>query len=82
LKQAERELKEAQRIAKKMRAFPLLWQIHASLARLYQEKGEKKKISEQFKKAKKIIEDISSKIEDDKLKKTFLNSKQVQSLLT
>ncbi len=82
LKEVEKELKDAQRIARKIGAFPLLWQIHASLGELYQEKGDKKKASEQLKKAKKVIKDISSKMGDEKLKKTFLSSKPVRALLT
>lgn len=82
LKEAEKELKDAQRIARKIGAFPLLWQIHASLGELYQEKGDKKKASEQFKKTRKIIKDISSKIGNEKLKNTFLNSEPVRTLLT
>jgi diguanylate cyclase (GGDEF)-like protein len=82
LKEAETELKEAMRIADKIGALPLQWQIHASLGKVYEETGDEQKASEQFSKAKEIIHDIASDINDEKLKATFLNAKQVKSLLS
>ena len=83
LREAEAELRDAQKIAEEIGAQPLLWQIHATLGRLYaawSRKGDKKKASEQFAKAHKIIKQIASKIGDQELKKTFLNSKQVRAI--
>ena len=79
--QTESALKEALRITEKIRALPLLWQIHASLGKLYQKKGAQKDASEQLTKSKRIIQKIASNIEDKELKNIFLNSKQVQSVL-
>jgi tetratricopeptide (TPR) repeat protein len=81
LKKAEKELKEALKIAQEIGASPLLWQVHASLGKLYQEAGAEEKAKEQFSKAKEIIDEIASKIGDEKLKETFLNSKQIQSVM-
>jgi signal transduction histidine kinase/tetratricopeptide (TPR) repeat protein len=84
LKEAEKELKEALRIAEEIEAKPLLWQIHASLGNVYStsdKKGSKKIASEQFTKSKGIIQKIASTIGDEKLKKTFLNAKPIQSVL-
>lgn len=84
LREAESELREAQKIAEEIGALPLLWQIHATLGRLYaasSRKGDKKKASGQFTKAKRIIQELASKTENEKLKKTLLNSKQVLGIL-
>jgi tetratricopeptide (TPR) repeat protein len=81
LKTAEKELKEALKISREIGASPLLWQIHASLGKVYQEVGDEKKVKVQFSKAKEIINDIASKIVDEKLKEIFLNSKQVRSVI-
>ncbi|TET47788.1 tetratricopeptide repeat protein [candidate division TA06 bacterium] len=80
LNEAERELKEAGKIAKKIGALPVLWQIHASLGKTYEKKGDKKKAFAEFKKARKIVDDLASKIGDEDLKNTFLNSIQIQSI--
>ncbi len=45
-------------------------------------KGDILKAAKQFKKAKEIIHTIASKIGDEELENTFLNSKQVQAVLT
>jgi tetratricopeptide (TPR) repeat protein len=85
LKAAEKELKEALKIAEKIGAKPQLWQIHASLGKVYtvsDGKGSKKKSSEQFAKAKEIIQDIASTIDNEKLKKTFLNAKPVKAVIS
>jgi tetratricopeptide (TPR) repeat protein len=79
-KEAEKELKDALQIAEEIGASPLQWQIHASLGKVYEETGDKKKASDQFKKAKEIILDLASNIDDEKLKTSFLNAKQIQSL--
>jgi tetratricopeptide (TPR) repeat protein len=81
LKDSESELKEALKIAEEIGASPLLWQVHASLGKVYQEAGAEKKAKVQFLKAKEIIDEIASKIVDEKLKETFLNSKQVRSVI-
>jgi tetratricopeptide (TPR) repeat protein len=87
IKEAETELKEALRIAEEIGASPLLWQIHASLGRLYSTNPEPhvvqggQKAKEQFSKAKEIIQGIASKIGDEKLKNTFLTAKPVRSIL-
>jgi tetratricopeptide (TPR) repeat protein len=83
LREAEKELKEALRIAEEIEAKPLLWQIHASLGKVYvasDGKDSKKKAKEQFTKSKEIIQKIASTIGDKKLKKTFLSAKQVKSV--
>lgn len=80
LSEAERELKEARKIAKKIGALPVLWKIHASLGSIYEKKGDKKKASAEFSKARKVVDEIASKIGHEDLKNTFLNSKQVQSI--
>jgi tetratricopeptide (TPR) repeat protein len=84
LKRAEKELKEALKIAEEIGAKPQLWQIHASLGKIYSAtgaRGSNNKAKEQFTKSKVIIQKIASTIGDEKLKKTFLNSKQVRSIL-
>jgi tetratricopeptide (TPR) repeat protein len=83
LMEAEVELKKALKISEEIGAKPLLWQIHASIGNVYSfsgESGNKKKAKEQYTKAKEIIYEISEKIGDEKLKKTFLNAKQVKSV--
>ena len=84
LKASEKELKEALRIAEGIEAKPLQWQIHASLGNIYSasdKKGSNNKAKEHFTKSIEIIQKIASTIGDEKLKKTFLNSKQVRSIL-
>ena len=81
LKEAETELKKALSIAEEIQAFPLLWQIYASLGKVYQERGLETEASEQFTKAKQFVEKISSRIGDVKLKNTFLKAKSIQYLL-
>jgi tetratricopeptide (TPR) repeat protein len=86
LKEAEKELKEALRIAEEIGAKPLQWQIHASLGRLYKMNvgarfGHLNKAKTHFNRSKEIIQDLASTIGDEKLKKTFLKAKQVHSIL-
>ena len=81
LDEAEIELKKALTIAEEISAKPLQWQIHASLGKVYHEKGNPKMSSEQFTMAKEIIHKLASNIGDEKLKSTFLNSKQVRLVL-
>lgn len=83
-KEAESELKEALKIAEEIGALPLLWQIRASLGRLYSasdREGDEKKATDQFVEAKKIIEEIASKIGDEELQSTFLSSEPVLAIL-
>jgi tetratricopeptide (TPR) repeat protein/two-component sensor histidine kinase len=85
IKKAEVELKEALRIAEEIGVKPLKWQIHASLARLYVSglsgfRDSSVKAKEHYTSAKGIIQKIASSIGDEKLKKTFLNAKQVKSV--
>jgi len=86
LKDAETELKEAQRIAEEIGEMPLLWQIHASLGSLYQTSvgagftPALSKAKQHFEEAKEIIEKIASTIRDGNSKRNFLNSKPVRSV--
>jgi tetratricopeptide (TPR) repeat protein len=82
LRDAEAEFKESVRLAEEIGAKPLLWQAHASLGKVYQRSGDDKAASKQFQEAKAVIEKIASTIGDEKLKDTFLNSKQVRSVFT
>jgi tetratricopeptide (TPR) repeat protein len=87
LKEAETELLEAKKIAEEIGASPLLWQIYASLGKVYSalegldDNINGSKATENFSKAKEIVQDIASKIGDEKLKNTFLNAKSVRSIL-
>jgi tetratricopeptide (TPR) repeat protein len=87
MKEAETELLEAKKITEEIGASPLLWQIYTSLGKVYSalcdldDNISKSKATENFSKAKEIIQDIASKIGDDKLKNIFLNAKQVKSVI-
>ena len=81
LKESENDLKDARKIARQIGGLPLLWQIHSALGGTYQACGEARKASREYGKARKIVDDLSSKIDDKKLKKAFLGSAPVKSLL-
>ncbi len=78
---AEAELKEAVQLAEEIGAKPLLWRVCASLGSAYKELGDDR-ASEQFRRARVVIEEIASRVGDEKLKDTFLNSQQVRSVFT
>jgi len=80
LTDAERLLNEARAMAEKSAALPLLWKVCLSLGWLYETRGDDEKAREAFKDARDVIRDIASKIGDEKLKESFLNSRQVQEM--
>jgi diguanylate cyclase (GGDEF)-like protein len=82
LDEAESELVESAEIADRIGALPLLWQAEASLGKFYEKKGDKKKASRHLSKAKEVIEQIASKVKDESLKLTYLNSPRIKPLLT
>jgi signal transduction histidine kinase/tetratricopeptide (TPR) repeat protein len=79
VKDAEDEVKKAQRVAEQLDALPLLAQTHELLGRLYQEMGKKERALDQFSKANAITEKIASRMEDENLRESYLSSEPVQS---
>jgi hypothetical protein len=80
LKEAESDLSEARTIAEKIGAVPLLWEVCLSLGELYRTRGDDGKARELLDAARKIVADLAGKIDDEKLKETFLSSERVQSI--
>jgi diguanylate cyclase (GGDEF)-like protein len=81
LKDSESQLKDARRTAKQIGALPLVWRIEASLGMTYEARGETRKASREYAKARKIVDELCSKIDDQKLREAFLDSAPVKSLL-
>lgn len=82
LKEAEDLLVEARLIGDNIGALPQLWRVCISLGELYSAKGDGESAREVFEVTKGIITDLASRIDDEKLKHSFLNSEQVQIVLS
>jgi tetratricopeptide (TPR) repeat protein len=93
LEEAEKELKEALEIAREMGYMHLMWEIHASLGKLYKNinalpAGRRgfsdfgTKVEEELSKAKEIIQEIASTIIDEEKKNTFLNAERVRKIFS
>jgi tetratricopeptide (TPR) repeat protein len=93
LEEAEKELKEALEIAREMGSMHLMWEIHASLGKLYKNinalpAGRRgfsdfgTKAEEELSKAKEIIQEIASTIIDEEMKNNFLNEVRVRKIFS
>jgi predicted ATPase/DNA-binding CsgD family transcriptional regulator len=69
--EAERSLEEAKRGAQERRAHPLLWQIHAALARLYKHLKRGADTEREMAAAREIIHTLGATIHGAALRETF-----------
>jgi non-specific serine/threonine protein kinase len=72
LSEAVEALEEAKRGALERRETPLLWQIHRSLARVYQSRKHQQEASNALAAARKGIESLALTIDDAELREHFL----------
>jgi class 3 adenylate cyclase/tetratricopeptide (TPR) repeat protein len=81
LPEAHQVLTEACSMAKEMGAAPQLWPILASLAKVNSKMGNEKEAAANIEQARSIIEQIAGDLREIGLRESFLNRRQVQSVL-
>ncbi len=72
--EAERALQEAQTGAQERGARPLLWQIHAALARLYQRIRREDDTERELTAAREIVQTLGPTIDDAALRESFVRA--------
>jgi class 3 adenylate cyclase/tetratricopeptide (TPR) repeat protein len=74
---AEERLSEAIANAKEVGTPPHLWKTYFALGQLNEARGLDRASKEQYGEALQVVENVSSKLKDEKIRKTFLNSDSV-----
>jgi len=59
---------------------PQLWRTYFTLGQLNEAQGLNQEAKEQYSEAFKVIESVSSNLEDEKIRDIFLNSEQVMKV--
>ena len=80
-REAQAEMEKALAVLEKHPAPLVAWRVHASLCHLHLRQGKKQQAREACEEARRIIEQISSGIDDQRLRTTFLTSEAVRNVL-
>jgi tetratricopeptide (TPR) repeat protein len=77
LVKAEQRLNEALANAKEVDNPPQLWRTYSALGQLKEAQGLNREAKKQYREALQVIENVSSNLEDEKIRKIFLNSDSI-----
>jgi tetratricopeptide (TPR) repeat protein len=80
IEEAAECFEKARDLADQMGYPPLMWKTCFSLGQIYNQQGQYEAAKESLEKTSAIIERMASNVSDAEVKKTFLNSKQVQDV--
>ena len=79
--EAERQLNDALNEMQEYPAPLVAWKTYASLGRLHLKKGESEDAKKAFARARLVVQQIASNVDDEALRSTFLNSPAVRMAL-